>query len=110
MRGRWTFCFLGVMIVVFSLVVGHGQINPTQPFLTQCLDRITNRQRCIEQLPIRRACCVNGRQEMCDVISHYQYRQPPLPLSVYYKRLESGCSSGSTYPCTPAQPLTCPMP
>lgn len=108
MRGKLTWCFVSVIVVVFSLVVGHGQINPTQSLLTQCQDRITNRQRCVEAELIYRPCCVDGKWQMCEVRVYYQHRRHPLPPSVYYRRL--GCLITLPRPCTPASRLTCPTP
>ncbi len=101
-------------VIVVCAVLTFANVSPQQQLLTQCADQILDYNLCIYMNTVQRYCCIPyapnvWRKALCYHVEVYmQYRQPPLPPSVYYANRRY-CPSAYEL-CTPMVRLRCPSP
>jgi len=103
-----------VSVVVVGSAVVFANLTPQQTLLTQCSDQIFNRNVCVYRGITQRYCCIpypvsQWRKAWCQTVELYvQYRQPPLPPSVYFANRRNCSYTGEI--CSPMTILKCPTP
>lgn len=101
-------------VSVVCTVIAFANISPQQQLLSQCADQILNRNVCVYVTTTQRYCCIPyapnlWRKALCYYVEVYhQYRQPPLPPSIYYANRRYCPSAYES--CTPMPRLYCPSP